>query len=135
MAGNTRIGRSVRHAEERTALQFCVYLGHAGETDARTHALSLFHRATPDVLLVVAPDQRQVEIVTADGIRHRVTDAACTEAIAIMRPLLRRGHYEWAIVAGLDHLSMVAGPGQARPGAVELPNVVDESGEVRTVRE
>jgi uncharacterized membrane protein YgcG len=128
VAGRSRrIARTVDHAEERTGLQFCVYLGPAGQDDAHARALSLFQQAKPDVLLLVAPDQHRVEIVTAENVRDRVSDAACEHAIAVMRPLLRRADYEWAIVAGVEDLAQVAGRGRAAPDAVELPDLIDES--------
>lgn len=126
VAGSARrIALAVHHAEERTGLQFAVFLGPAGD-DVRAHAQSLFLEAAPDVLLVVAPDQRRVEIVTSASARDRVPDAACDDALAAMRPLLRTGAYDWALVAALDHLSIVAGPGMAPSGSVELPDVIDE---------
>lgn len=120
-----RIARAVDAAEELTGMQLCVYLGPA-DGDPHGRALSLFEDAHPSVLLLVAPDAHAVEIVTAEGVRDRVTDEDCAAAIDLMRPLLRRKRYDKAIVAAVEHLARAAGPGAAAEGAAELPDVIDE---------
>lgn len=120
-----RIARAVDAAEAMTGLQLCVYLG-PGDGDPHARALSLFVDAHPSVLLLVAPAERAIEIVTAEDVRHRVTDDDCAAAIEVMRPLLRRKRYDKAIVAAIERLARAAGPGTAPAGAVELPDVIDE---------
>ena len=118
-------------AEEFTGLQFCVYLGPTGE-DSRAHAEELFTRAglhtRPAVLVLVAPPQRRVEVVTAPDVRSRVDDAACARAVGGMTALFARGQLADGILAGLDDLVAAAGPGTAPPGAEELPDVLGDEG-------
>jgi uncharacterized membrane protein len=76
------------------------------------------------VLLVVVPAARRVEILTDEGVRDRVPDAACDAAIEQMRPHLRRRRFDRAIVTAVRHLAEVAGAGA--PTGDELPDVVDE---------
>ncbi|MGD9798702.1 MAG: DUF5130 family protein [Acidimicrobiia bacterium] len=123
------MGRAVDAAEERTGLQFVVYLGPAGP-DAHDRAVALLDPggtgAHPDVVLLVAPEARAVEIVTAPAVVARIPDEACAAAIERMVPHLRRRRYSRAIATAVTHLAEVAGPGVAGPGAVELPDVVDD---------
>jgi uncharacterized membrane protein YgcG len=125
-----RVRDAVHAAEATTGLQFCVFLGPApGPT--RELAERLFAGAEsegqqPAVLVAVATNQRQVEILTADWARARVPDAACHEAIERMRPALQTGDYDHALVAAVEHLAAVAGAGTPAEGGVELPDLFDE---------
>lgn len=116
-------------AEEVTGLQFCVYLGPTGE-DSRAHAEELFTRAglqtRPAVLMLVAPPQRRVEVLTAPEVRSRVDDATCARAVADMTTRFAEGKLAEGILAGLDDLVRAAGPGTAPPGSEELPDVLGE---------
>jgi uncharacterized membrane protein YgcG len=122
------VDRAVRDAEAKTGLQFCVYLGTA-EGEPREHAESLFVRAglheRPSVLLLVAPDHRRVEIVTAPAVRDRLSDLACAEAIDAMTPVFADGRYVDGLVVGLGRLADAAGPGTS-PAETDLPNILDE---------
>ncbi len=121
------VERAVHEAEETTGLQFCVYLGDA-EGDARAHAEALFVDAglhtRPAVLLLVAPSQRRVEVVTAPDARPRLDDATCALAVGTMTRQFARGEIAGGIVAALDLLATAAGEGPAPPGTEELPDVV-----------
>jgi uncharacterized membrane protein YgcG len=122
------VDRAVREAEQRTGLQFCVYLGLASG-DAREHAESLFVEAglqeRPAVLLLVAPDSRRVEVVTAPAVRDRLPDDACAQAIEAMTPLFALGRYVGGLEVGIRRLADAAGPGTALAGTTDLPNVLD----------
>lgn len=122
------VDRAVHDAEAKTGLQFCVYLG-AAEGDSRQHAESLFVQAglheRPSVLLLVAPDNRRVEIVTAPAVRDRLTDVACAEAIDAMTPAFAEGRYVDGLVLGLARLADAAGPGTAT-GETDLPNILGD---------
>ena len=125
-----KLRAAVDAAEEETGLQLCVYLGPAGDEEPRALAARLFdtaaERGHPAALLLVAPDAKRVEILTAPWAQERLPDAACEAAIEVMRPTLRKGKLEDALVAGLRHLATVAGPGAADEGTGELPDVIDE---------
>jgi uncharacterized membrane protein YgcG len=121
------IDRAVGAAEARTGLQFCVYLG-PGDADARMHAEKLFVDSglheRPAVLLLVAPDHRRVEVVTAPDIKARLTDQACARAIEAMTPLFAGGRFVDGLTSGIGKLADEAGPGQAT--GPDLPNIVEE---------
>lgn len=125
-----RVRNAVHEAEASTGLQFCVFLGPATE-DARELAVRLFLGAEhegqhPAVLVAVCPTQHRVEILTAEWARTRVPDEACAEAIELMKPALRAGHYDDALVQALGYLAEVAGTGEKRAGGIELPDLFDE---------
>ncbi|HVE46835.1 MAG TPA: TPM domain-containing protein [Acidimicrobiales bacterium] len=126
-AEHHRVGEAVDTAEETTGLQFCVVLGPA-EGDAHAHAEALFVQAglhlRPAVLVLVAPDQRRVEVVTSPAVRERVPDAACAEAVADMTQRFATGDIAGGIVAGVERLAAVAGPGVSGADEDELPDVL-----------
>lgn len=121
------IERAVDTAEERTGLQFCVYIGPSGE-NARAHAESMFVEAgldqRPAVLVLVAPGEHRVEIVTAAEIRGRLTDEACARALDDMTPAFKEGRFAAGLERGLARLADEAGPGTAGPDDTELPDVI-----------
>ena len=123
------VADAVDRAERATGLQFCVYLG-PSEEEPRALAERLFETAStaghPAVLLLVSPVHRRVEILTADWAQERVPDAACEAAIEHMRPLLRSGKYDQALVEGIAHLATVAGEGEPEHPDDELPDMFDE---------
>ncbi len=123
------IDHAVKAAESRTGLQFCVYLG-PGEQDARAQAEQLFVRAglheRPAVLLLVAPDHKRVEVVTAPAARERLSDEACVRVIERMTPQFAEGRYVDGLVTGLQCLADEAGPGTPGLGATDLPNVLGD---------
>lgn len=123
------VDRAVSDAEVQTGVQFCVYLGPAGEHDARARAESLFVEAglheRPSVLLLVAPDKRQVEVVTAPPVRDRLPDEACARAIEEMTPLFADGRFADGLVTGLRRLADEAGPSSG-PAPTDLPNILGD---------
>jgi len=122
------VDRAVREAEDHTGLQFCIYLGPA-EGDAHARAESLFVEAglheRPAVLVLVAPDRRRVEVITAPAVRDRLTDDAAARAIEEMTPYFAEGRYVFGLVSGLRRLADEAGPGTG-PAARDLPNILGE---------
>jgi uncharacterized membrane protein YgcG len=120
---------AVKAAETSTGLQFCVYLG-PGQEDARTQAEALFVAAglheRPAVLLLVAPDHRRVEVVTAPAIRERLTDEACSRVITEMTPFFADKRYVDGLVTGIQRLAAEAGPGAAADGTTDFPNIVGD---------
>jgi uncharacterized membrane protein YgcG len=124
-----RVERAVDEAENLTGLQLCIYLGSVeGETDLRTHAENVFvnagMHARPAVLLLVAPPQRKVEVVTAPAVRERIPDDAAGEAVTAMVERFRDGDLSGGLIAGIEHLAAAAGPGTAGPDDEELPDVI-----------
>ncbi len=122
------LDNAIEAAEDKTGLEFCVYLGPT-DVDARARAESLFVEAglheRPAVLLLVAPDRRRVEIITAPAVRDRLPDAECARAIGEMTPAFAGGRFVDGLIAGLRLLADAAGEG-TREGP-ELPNIVDDN--------
>jgi uncharacterized membrane protein YgcG len=106
---------AVARAEAATGLQFGVFLGTLDDDEPSAHALELFHRAgmheAPAVLIVVAPKQRHVEVVTSEAAHGRVSDAEAARAVEHMTASFQGGRLTPGIVAALEHLAQVAGPG------------------------
>jgi uncharacterized membrane protein len=121
------IDGAVRNAEASTGLQFCVYLGPASD-DTRAHAESAFVEAglheLPAVLLLVAPEQRTVEVVTAPSVRVRLPDDECHAAVQEMTQYFARNAFVEGLLVGINELAERAGPGVAPPGTTDLPNVL-----------
>lgn len=126
--GRKLIDAAVKEAEAETGLQFCVYLGPSDEHDTRAHAESLFVRSglleRPAVLLLVAPKQRKVEVVTAPEARERLTDEETALAIEEMTPYFARGEFVEGLLVGLRELAERTGPGTSPESGPDLPNVI-----------
>lgn len=123
-----RIERAVDQAEEATGLQICVYLGATSE-DSRAHAEQLFVETgletRPAVLILVAPPQRRVEIVTAPAVREWASDEACARVVNEMTARFAAGDLAGGIVTGVESLARIVGPGRG-PGGEELPDVLGD---------
>ncbi|HVL92923.1 MAG TPA: TPM domain-containing protein [Acidimicrobiales bacterium] len=126
--GREEVGRVVAEAESATGLQICVFLGRAG-TDSRARAEELFVSAglvtRPAVLVLVAPREHRVEVVTAPAARTRIPDEAAAAAVEAMTQRFAAGDLAGGIVAGVRRLAEAAGPGEAEPGAGDLPDLLD----------
>jgi uncharacterized membrane protein YgcG len=109
-------------------LEFCVYLGAIDDDRPREHAEAMFVAAglheRPAIVIVVAPKQRRIEIVTGPSARDRITDADATRVVTLMSASLASGDLTRGLVAALDQLTAIAGAGVAADG-IDLPNLVD----------
>jgi uncharacterized membrane protein YgcG len=74
----------------------------------RLHA-ALGERSAAAVLLVVAPGQRRVEIVTGPGVRRRVPDRVCALAVLSMTTAFGGGDLTGGIVDAIRQIAMGAG--------------------------
>ncbi len=81
-------------------------------------------RAASAVLLVVAPGQRQVEIVVGEGLRRRVPDRVCALAVLSMTTAFTGGDLTGGIVDALRQIADSAGRRDA------LPALIATSGEL-----
>lgn len=120
-----RIEAAVDAAEEVTGLQLCVYVGEdAGTNRSQAEALfvatGLAHR--PAILILVAPAAHHVELVTGPDVVERFPDDAAQRAVDAMTAWFARGRLVEGLEAGIEVLVEVAGPGEAPPDAVELPD-------------
>ena len=122
-----RIDAAVREAEAKTGLQFCVFLGPAAD-DTRSYAEAAFARAglaaRPAVLVLVAPEQHRVEIVTAPDARARLTDDECAAALDLMKPYFAQDQFVDGLLVGINELAERTGPGRAPDDGTDLPNVL-----------
>lgn len=122
-----RIDAAVREAEGKTGLQFCVFLGPAAD-DTRAYAEAAFTQAglvdRPAVLVLVAPEQRRVEIVTAPDARARLTDEECAAALELMKPYFVQDQFVEGLLVGISELAERTGPGKAPDDGSDLPNVL-----------
>lgn len=125
----SRVARAVDAAEDFTGLQLCVYLGRQEGPSARAHAEGLLvaagARSRPAVMLYVAADTRRVEVVTADWVRERISDAAASAAVEAMVGAFRRGDLARGLESGIAAIAAAAGPRRGdEPTSEELPDVL-----------
>ncbi|HVF05423.1 MAG TPA: DUF5130 family protein [Frankiaceae bacterium] len=124
-----RVARAVRHAEEWTGLEFCVYLGPV-DGDPRAQAETMMDdlglREDPAVLLVVVPEARRFEIVTSPAADERVPAHAAQLAALAMSASFGVGDIAGGIAEGVRLLADAAGRG-ARTGR-DLPDVLHHAG-------
>jgi len=118
----------VDQAEELTGLQLAVYLGPTSD-DSRAHAESMLvelgHTDRPAILVLVAPEQRRLEIVTSPAARELVSDRHAALVAASMTASFAVGDVVGGICTGVQMLARYAGP--PPPGwrpQTELPDVL-----------
>ena len=99
-------------------------LGQFRAASERLHA-GLGERSRNAVLLVVAPGQRRMEIVTGPGVRRRVPDRVCAAAVVAMKGAFGRGDLAGGIVDALKQIAASAGRGE--PLALEAPQAAESS--------
>jgi len=75
----------------------------------RLHAALGDDRSSTAVLIVVAPGQRRVEIVTGPGIRRRVPDRVTALAVLSMTTAFSGGDLAGGIVDGIRQIADAAG--------------------------
>lgn len=106
------ISRAASMASSESGLRFSVYIG-AVEGDIREHAerlhAALGGQAPRGVLILVAPGDRQLEIVTGKESSRRLSDRACALAALSMTTAFAGGDLVGGIVTGLRMLSESAG--------------------------
>ena len=106
------ISRACTMAGQETGLHFSVYVGPA-EGDVREHAerlhAALGRRAPLAVLVLVAPGDRQLEIVTGKESSRRLSDRACALAALSMTTAFSGGDLVGGVVTGVRMLSESAG--------------------------
>lgn len=80
---------------------------------------ALGERAPGAVLIVVAPGQRKVEIVTGEWARGRVPDRVCALAVLSMTTAFGGADLGGGLVDGLRQIADAAGPGESLPTLAE----------------
>jgi uncharacterized membrane protein YgcG len=106
------ISRTISTLNHETGLHFSVFVGPVdGEVRdyaERLHA-ALGPRASNAVLVLVAPGERQLEIVTGRQSSRRLTDRTCALATLSMTSSFNGGDLVGGIVVGLRMLAEAAG--------------------------
>jgi len=106
------IERVVRTANAETDLNFSVFIGGA-EGDIRDAAEKLHAEfgadATRTVLVMVAPGDRLLEIVTGEESARRLSDRACALAALSMTTSFAGGDLAGGILTGVRMLAEAAG--------------------------
>lgn len=121
-----RVARAVDQAEAWTGLEFCVYLGPT-ETDPLDKANALMAdlglQERPAVLLLVAPEERRLEIVTSPAAAARIDDRDARLASVSMAASFGVGDVAGGVAEGIRLLAQAAGRGE-RQGR-DLPDLLD----------
>jgi uncharacterized membrane protein YgcG len=106
------ISRAVGVASAESGLHFSVYIGPV-EGEIRDHAERLHDALGPiasgAVLILVAPGDRQLEIVTGKLSSRRLSDRACALTALSMTTSFAGGDLVGGIITGLRMLSEAAG--------------------------
>jgi len=106
------ISRASGKASAESGLHFSVYVG-AVEGEIRDHAerlhAALGRQASSGVLILIAPGDRQLEIVTGKESSRRLSDRACALAALSMTTSFAGGDLVGGIMTGVRMLSEAAG--------------------------
>lgn len=106
------ISRAVSAASNESGLHFSVYVGPVERTSReyaeRLHT-AMGPRAAGGVLVLVAPGERELEIVTGARSARRLDDRSCALAALSMTTSFSGGDLVGGIVTGLRMLSEAAG--------------------------
>jgi uncharacterized membrane protein YgcG len=119
-----RIDHAVSRCRSENGLDVSVLVGdlQVDSTDGeafraaaeKLHA-ALGERAHSAVLVVVAPGQRRVEVVTGPGARRRVPDRVAGLAVLSMVTAFRGGDLAGGLLDGLRQIAQGAGKGTSLP--------------------
>lgn len=104
--------RAVETATVESGLHFSVFLGDVEEETrqaAERLLAALGDRAATAVLVVLAPNHRQLEIVTGPRARQRLSDRACALVSLSMTTSFAGGDLVGGLVNGLRMLTDAAG--------------------------
>lgn len=126
-----RIEQAVESVREENGLDLSVLVGdlelddlsHFRSASERLHA-ALGDRSSSAVLVVVAPGQRRVEIVTGPAVRRRVPDRVSALAVLSMTSAFRGGDLTGGIVDAVRQVADSAGRRPALTVAEDRRSVV-----------
>jgi uncharacterized membrane protein YgcG len=117
-----RISHALAQCREQNGLDVSVVVGDLSITDlsgfraaAETLHAALGERSNAAVLVVVAPGQRRVEVVTGPSARRRVPDRVAALAVLSMTSAFSGGDLAGGIVDGLRQMADAAGKRAAIP--------------------
>lgn len=119
-----RIATAVDRARGLNGLDVSVLVGDlelAADGDFRAAAerlhAALGERSATAVLIVVAPGQRRVEVVTGPGVRRRVPDRVAALAVLSMTTAFAGGDIAGGVVDAIRQITAAAGRRPALPPA------------------
>jgi len=123
-----RIGSAVERVREENGLDLSVLVGDLELDDLsqfraaseRLHA-ALGERSPAAVLLMVAPGQRRVEVVTGPQVRRRVPDRVSALAVLAMTSAFRGGDLVGGIIDAVRQIADAAGRRSSLSPADEKP--------------
>jgi uncharacterized membrane protein YgcG len=126
-----RIATAIDRAREENGLDISVLVGDLILDDLsqfragaeRLHA-ALNERSDSAVLLVAAPGQRRVEVVTGPSIRRRVPDRVAALAVLSMTTAFNGGDLAGGIVDAVRQIADAAGRRPALPPADHKRNMI-----------
>ena len=124
-----RIDHAIAQCRQQNGLDVSVVVGDLAITDlsgfrdaAETLHAALGERSHSAVLVVVAPGQRRVEVVTGPAARRRVPDRVASLAVLSMTTAFAGGDLAGGIVDGLRQMADAAGK---RPAIAAPPSAHD----------
>lgn len=120
-----RVERARRAAEEQTGVRFSIRVGGL-DGDPRLEAERLLVNIAdsprePAVLILLAPGERRVEVMTSPGARRRVSDHAAGLAVLTMTSSFGVGDLVGGLVNGLRQLADAAGRAAPAVAAAQQP--------------
>lgn len=126
-----RIEHAVQTCREHNGLDVSVLVGDLDLPDLdgfragseRLHAALGEQRSHAAVLIVAAPGQRRVEVVTGPGVRRRVPDRVCALAVLAMTSAFAGGDLGGGIVDALRQIADAAGRRALSPAEVHSNEV------------
>lgn len=125
-----RIQNAIETCRSQNGLDVSVLLGDLVLADLgefrsaaeRLHAALGDERAQAAVLVVVAPGQRRVEVVTGPKVRRRVPDRVCSLAVLSMTTAFSGGDLAGGIVDALRQFADAAGRREALAAPYDAPS-------------
>ena len=112
-----RIQAAIESCRSQNGLDVSVLVGRSAAE--RLHAALGEDRSQSAVLVVVAPGQRRVEVVTGPKVRRRVPDRVCSLAVLSMTTAFSGGDLAGGIVDALRQFADAAGRREALPAYEE----------------
>ncbi len=123
-----RIDRAIETAERETGLTFSIRVGPVSDEprlEAERLLANMGGNREAIVLMLIAPGERLVEVMTSPAARRRVSDHAAGLAMLSMVSSFGVGDIVGGIIAGIRQLADAAGPGiQIPPGSFATPEDV-----------
>ena len=120
------IAAAVDSAEKHCGIQMMVFVGRSAD-NPRQQAIDMLtarnFKSVPGVFFLVDPDKKQVEVVTSETAKDRVSDTDCDKVIEAMVPSFRGKEFANGLAKGIALTAEIAGPGEE--SGEELPDMLN----------